>query len=102
RCNRRRHVASGSVLDVRVWQFVLLSIRELDVSNRARRLLHLSSDALVAFAAETNGPLDLLTLSKSGRPRRADGGEVITEDVSRPTAIRPMNDEDIRVGKRHP
>ena len=48
------------VLDSRVRKLVLARVRQLDVSDRAGRLLHLTGHAVIAFPAKTDRPLHIL------------------------------------------
>ena len=49
-------------------KLVLACVRELDVADRTGKLANLSSNAGVALAAESDGPLDVLSLCRGPPP----------------------------------
>ena len=89
---------AGNVLHMRHRKVVLLRICQLDVSDAARRLLHLARYSFITLAAESDWPLHFLpaswATSVSG-PLRARGVEVVREDEGRAAAVGAMNNKDV-------
>src|SRR5690606_23049537 len=102
RSNLRSDVLSRLVLDGCVREVVLSRVSELDVANRPRGTLDLSSDALVAFGAETRRPFHGFADSDRLFPIAAHADEVVGEDCSCPAPIRAVDDGDVLVGEADP
>ena len=54
---RRLHKFAVGILHLRVRHLVLDRINQLDVAERARRLLDLPGDAFIPFSADTSRPV---------------------------------------------
>src|SRR5205807_9264622 len=116
----RRHVAGGArgrrrraldgghdelarlVPDRPDGELVLDRVRQLHVAERARRALDLAGDALVAFAAQTDRPLDRRPAPDLLLPLVAHLGEIVREDIGRAAPVRPVHDDDRVPRQGHP
>ena len=89
----RLHPHAVLVLQLRGRHTGLLGVGVLDVADRTTQLLDARGDALIALAADTDRPGDLLV--GAGGPHAAGrGGEVVREDPGRARAVGAMHDVD--------
>src|ERR1035437_3506399 len=76
-----------------------MRVGELDVADGAGSLLHLPGHAVVALAAESDGPLHILPLARTRSPVLADRRQIVGPDVRRAAAVRAVHHEDVLARK---
>src|SRR5439155_17155523 len=74
-------------------------VNQFYVTQCARRLFDLPGYPFIAFAADSRWPIDRCVCADFGFPLRTDFTQVISPNVSSPTAVRPMHDHDLLVGQ---
>src|SRR6266850_762068 len=87
------------IFDRSIGYLVLHRIDELDVADGIGRLLDQTRYALVALATESDGPVHRSALANFFFPVPVNFRKIVSPDISRATAIRSVNDNDVVPGE---